>query len=325
MVLKKLMSGLIEFDNFFSTSHANDFLGGGSYRIIDNTFILDGGLIERNLLLDEFVVVIEQRFRPIKEDYSSFYVRGEGDALIEIICNIDNALNFFKIAKYDNFVQAYESNETMNWVNIGGADVANITHQGFRLSGYTPYTLLNYTLYRSPYVRLYNFPAGYRAVLSNTERDFRLEKYFQDDLVCKLFLDNSGDYKLEIYNLEDEIVYLNESIYLDMGDEFTWSDVDLNIIYKDNVLDYNTAKFSYRNDVMTVHNISDKTYNNLILSIDRPRENTDKIKLSFNNNDFEATLKIDKIKPDEKIDFYVYITKDRNVNTRTKQFSININ
>jgi len=322
MVLRKLTNGLIEFDNFFTTSQANDFLGGGSYIIRNGNFVLTSGTIERNLTLDEFVLVIEQSYSPLEKEYSSFYVRQNKDEKIEIVSEVGNDKNFFKIIKHDNFIQTYESDETLAWSNIGGMDVQFITHQGFKIKGDTPFELIKYKLYRSPYLKLYNFPKEYKAILLDENNNIVSERLFNENLTCEIFLDNVGLYTIRIENIENQVIFTSDLIQLAMGDEFMFSDLQLDVIYKENILNHETTMFSYKNDKLIVHNTSNETYYSLILHTDKPIQNSDKIELSFDNKEFANEITIGEIKADEQIEFYVYITKDRSINGRVKEFSI---
>jgi len=327
MALRKLSSGLVERENFFTSSYAADFLGNNKIHFQNNRLILEEGVIERKFQRNEFLIEIEEAYMPLNlRGRASFFVRdskGGKYGITEEYSSPEDVHHYWRLTAYDGYVQAYKSLDGKIWENIGGDNFeGEILQQGFEVRGENAFKLSSYKVYSSPYFKIYNYPEEYRAVLFEGETQVS-ESYFDEKGCAQIFMDYCFEGVIKIYDEENELIVESDLIPLHYGDEYLCSDYDLDLIYKSKVLDYKTTKFFINKDIMTLRNNGDEVYENLILVVNKPESNSDNISLSLDNAFFSDYITINALGANESIDFWV-LHERGNGKARYGEFTIEI-
>lgn len=160
MQLVKVKDGLLELENFLTTSPIEDFLGNGEYHRTPDEFILQKGEIERKINYDELLIVVEKEVTELNpDDRFEFYLSdGKDKSGIEEIYNTEYA-KFWKLIYNDGYIQGYRSDDSKEWFNVGGVKANKPLYQGFKTER-RELTINNYRVYRGPYLTIQNFYPG---------------------------------------------------------------------------------------------------------------------------------------------------------------------
>lgn len=327
MPFKKVKSGVIEIDNFYTNSNVYDFLGNSRYSIEDNKFILRSGVVERNFLHSEFLIQLKEEYSPIlPKDAVLFYVsNGEKYGILEKYNKTEQEeFCFWKIIYYDGFLQTYKSLDNKVWENIGGLKVDNITLQGFELIGDTPFIFSDYKVYKNPYLTIYNYPDKYKVKIFDEENNLIKENLFKNNK-CKLFLDYCFLGIIQIFDDTDNLIFQSEKIQIDYGDEYALVPYDIEVYYHDKSVSYFSTLIEKMLDKITIKNLSSETYNNLKLIISKDDSNDDEIKLSLDSIDFDDNLILNTLEANQSIDVYIQIIRTNKYNNdRYRNFNLDI-
>ncbi len=325
MPFRKIKSGILEVENFYTNSNVYDFLGNSEYIISENQFTLHRGVVERNFIHNEFVIQLKENFNPVlPKDAVLFYVsNGEKYGILEKYNKSEQEdFCYWKIIYYDGFLQTYKSKDGYSWKNIGGLKTDNITLQGFELLGNTPFTFSDYKVFKNPYLTIYNYPNNYKAKIFDETENLIKENCFLDNK-CKLFLDYCFIGTIKIFDESDNLIFQSEKIQLNYGDEYALTPYDIEVSYQNEILDYTSTLIEKMEDKITVKNISSEIYNNLKLSISKDSSNDDKVLISLDNIDFDESLTIDTLEPNQPKDIYIKIIRTSKYNNdRYRNFNL---
>lgn len=326
MPLVKSFNGLIEEENFY-IEQATDFLGNNmDYYIIDNNLVMSNGTIEREFLHNEFVIEIREKFKPkTSKDAAFFYVsNGEKFGILEkYSSSAQNDYCYWKLIYYDGFLQTYKSQDGLLWKNIGGAKVDNISLQGFEVVGTTPFMFGNYKVYKNSYITIYNYPNNYKAELIDVSNNTIKQSTFRNNQ-CKIFLDYCFKGKIKVLDENNNVVSLTDLMELNYGDEFFLSDYNIELYYGKSKVTSTTLIKTFL-DTLTVKNVSDISYKDLNITVTKPNNNFDVIRLSLDGTNFYSSIIIDELNSDESKNIYVKVdSPDKTTNILYKNFDINI-
>ena len=102
--------------------------------------------------------------------------------------------------------------------------------------------------------------------------------------------------------------------------------VGLDLIYKGRILDYTPTLLHSRRELVTLKNSSDTTYTDIGITPIIPNpHNTDIIEVSFDNDEFYSSITLDEIEPEQEVDIYIKIIKDRGVKSySTRHFILEL-
>ena len=144
MQLVKIQDGLLEIENFLTTSPIEDFLGNGEYHRTPDKFILRSGEVERKINYDEFLIIVDKEATELSpDDRFEFYLSdGTNKSGIEEIYNTEYT-KFWKLIYHDGYIQGYKSDDSKKWSNVGGIKANKPKYQGFKTEGKE--RLLNHT------------------------------------------------------------------------------------------------------------------------------------------------------------------------------------
>ena len=321
MRLIKVEDGLLEIENFFQTSPFSDFVGNFNGRRDNdlNKFELYSGYIERKFEYEQYVIMVYKQGSPLSdaEDNLIMYVREDGNrAGLKESYDLGGGLySYWKMLRYDGFTEAYASSDGIEWEHLGGGDTPPTKIQGFEIQGSSGFDILDYRVYKSPYITLWGFEEGYACIIEDEDENEVSSSVFNNEGKSQSLLENAIQGKFKVFNTDDNIVYESDIIRLQFGDVYTITEfVGLDLIYKGRVLDFTPTLLHSRKELVTIKNNSESTYTDIGITplIPNPN-NTDTIEISFDNTNFYPSLTLDEIEPDEEVDLYINITKDRTV------------
>lgn len=308
MKLIKVKDGLIEVENFFLTSSFSDFAGEsnitrdiktGKLKLISNN------KIERKFNYDEFVIELEkENFNIMSEDDYSMMYLGNNEHTFGIKDEEKAEQNkYWKILRQDDYIQAYSSNNGINYTNIGGIKFDEpITKQGFMKHNNEDFILNNYKVYANPYITIQNFPENTLCELYDLEGNLLKTRKFNSNLECKIYLDsnNMGGY-FTFKDMDNNVIYTTTHLQLQYGDVYVCSPYNFEIVYRGNVVtNVNPALLQDLEELITIKNVGDKDYTNI--KIGTETNSDDLIELSFDGVNYTDTLTIDSIKQGESKD-----------------------
>ncbi|MGU9539660.1 hypothetical protein ACQX0N_11915 [Clostridium tepidum] len=332
MKLIKVKDGLIEVENFFLTSSFSDFAGEsnitrdiktGKLKLISNN------KIERKFNYDEFVIELEkENFNIMSEDDYSMMYLGNNEHTFGIKDEEKAEQNkYWKILRQDDYIQAYSSNNGINYTNIGGIKFDEpITKQGFMKHNNEDFILNNYKVYANPYITIQNFPENTLCELYDLEGNLLKTRKFNSNLECKIYLDsnNMGGY-FTFKDMDNNVIYTTTHLQLQYGDVYVCSPYNFEIVYRGNVVtNVNPALLQDLEELITIKNVGDKDYTNI--KIGTETNSDDLIELSFDGVNYTDTLTIDSIKQGESKDIFVRIIKNaENHNFSVRDFQLVIN
>lgn len=314
--LVKIEDGLLEQDNFYSVSPSSNFIGDFHYtRDALGSFSLTGGFIERKFEYNEFVIVVEKETNFITNDDGVYlYVRKDHQraGLIEEKKDVFPPNPYWKLIKADGFIQGYSSSDGVNWFHKGGGEIFNNDVQGFQVFGSTHMKLIDYKVYKTPYFKIYGFPEDYQVIIEDIGGNIIKTGIFDSDHKSEIFLDYCFEGRIKILDNNGSFIYDTNVMDIKFGDVYTATDYDLQVIYKGVVLDYNPTMLNTLTERVVLKNnsVSD-TYTNL--HIRAIPANTDTVEISLDNINYSNALILDSISPQQEIDLYIRIEKDRSV------------
>ncbi|WPC42974.1 hypothetical protein [Clostridium sp. JS66] len=331
MKLVKIEDGKREVDNFYLSSNFADFVGDAVIQkdITNKTIsLISNNKIERKFDYDDFVIVVKKQNWDtyVDGEYVKFYVGTDTNEEYGIRDDIHGESNYLKILRNEGYVQAYKSNNSINWTNIGGVTTADtINKQGFKKNGSKSFTLENYTVYKNAYVTLLNFPESTIVDLCDSSGNVVKEKVFDKDLQCQIFLDCVTKGMFIFKNSFGQEIYRTEVLDLQYGDVYILSIYDLEIIYKGTVVNEspNPEMLDSLLEKVTIKNIGKETYQNLIVNTVDSTDDT--IQLSLDGTTYTDTVTLTELVPNTKIDVYIKIYKGlSNHNFAVRSFQLNI-
>ncbi|MEY7998594.1 hypothetical protein AB8U03_00010 [Clostridium sp. Mt-5] len=314
MKLIKVKDGLLEVENFFLTSSFSDFAGSANVTrdiASEKVKLISNNKIERDFNFPEFVLEVEKgNFNPMGEDdYSTIYFDNEKYAFGIKDKKQDEQHRFWKILKQDNYIQAYTSDDGINYTNIGGMNFADeILHQGFEKYSNEDFILNNYRVYANPYVILQNFPENTVCELYDTNNNLLKTRTFDGNLECKIFLDSNIQGYFVFKDTNNNELYRSGLLDLKYGDVYIFSKYELEIIYNGLVVT-NTSPGILKdlNESITIKNLDTVDYTGLNIGIETA--SNDLIQLSLDGEIYSDTITLDLPQGQSK-DIFVKITKN---------------
>ncbi|MBV4417287.1 hypothetical protein [Clostridium tyrobutyricum] len=327
MKLIKVKDGLLEVENFFLTSSFSDFagsanvsrdIGTGKVNLISNS------KIERNFTFSEFVIEIEkENFDSMGEDdYAAIYFDNEKYAFGIKDKKQDEQHKFWKILKQDNYIQAYVSDDGINYTNIGGMNFPDeILHQGFEKYSNEDFILDNYRVYASPYVTLQNFPENTTCELYDVNDNLLKTRVFDSNMECKVFLDSNIKGYFVLKDADGNELYSSDLMDLKYGDVYVFSKYELEIIYNGLVVT-NTSPGILKDldESITIKNVDTLDYTGLNIGIETA--SSDLIQLSLDGETHSDTVILNLAQEQSK-DIFVKITKNAdNHNFSVRDFQL---
>jgi hypothetical protein len=331
MKLLKVKDGLLETENFFLVSPFNDFAGEALISRDISLGLLNiksNNRIERQFNYSEFLIEVEkENFTTMTmDDYSMIYLSDDNYLFGIRDEDLYNQSKYWKILRMDDHVQAYVSNDGINYTHLGGMEISgNLTKQGFMKYSDNDFILKNYKLYANPYVTIQNFPENTLCELYDSSGTLLKSRVFDNNLECKVYLDNNN---LQGYftfkDANDNLLYTTDVITLCYGDTWIISPYNLEILYMGNVVtDINPALLKDLDEVVNIKNIDTKNYTNLVVGTET--SSNDLIELSLDGITYNSTVTIDLMQNEEK-NIYIRITKNvDNHNFKVRDFQLVIN
>ncbi|CAB1242764.1 conserved hypothetical protein [Clostridiaceae bacterium BL-3] len=330
MKLIKVKDGLLEVENFFLTSSFSDFAGEANVTRDISTGkvkLLSNNKIERNFDFSEFVLEVEKEsFDSMnQDDYAALYFDNEKYAFGIKDKKQEEQHKLWKILKQDNYVQAYVSDDGINYTNIGGMNFAEeILHQGFEKYSNEDFILDNYKVYANPYVTVQNFPENTVCELYDSDNNLLKTRVFDNNMECKVFLDSNIKGYFVFKDSDGNELYRSGLVDLKYGDVYVFSKYELEIIYNGLVVT-NTSPGILKdlNESITIKNVDTVGYTGLNIGIETA--SNDLIQLSLDGETYSDTITLDLTQGQSK-DIFVKITKNAdNHNFSVRDFQLVIN
>ncbi|OAA92993.1 hypothetical protein [Clostridium coskatii] len=314
MKLIKVKDGLLEVENFFLTSSFSDFAGSANVTRDMSTGkmkLISNNKIERNFTYTEFVVELEkENFNDVGiDDHCSLYFGNDKYAFGIREMKQGEQHKFWKILKEDNYVQAYASDDGINYTNIGGMNFIDaVLHQGFEKYSNEDFILDNYKVYASPYVTIQNFPENTVCELYDSNNNLLKTRTFNGDLECKIFLDSNIQGYFIFKDSTGNQIYKSDLLDLKYGDVYVFSKYELEVIYNGLVVT-NTSPVVLKDlqESITIKNIDTKDYAGLKIEIQTASD--DLIQLSLDGSAYSDSVSLDLLQGQSK-DVFVKITKN---------------
>ena len=322
MKLIKVKDGLLEVENFFLTSSFSDFagsanvsrdIGTGKVKLISNS------KIERNFNFSEFVLEFEkQNFSSMGEDdYAAIYFDNEKYAFGIKDKKQDEQHKFWKILKHDNYIQAYVSDDGINYTNIGGMNFPDeILHQGFEKYSNEDFILNNYKVYANPCAILQNFAENTVCELYDVNDNLLKTRVFDSDMECRVFLDSNIKGYFVFKDTDGNELYRSDLLDLRYGDVYVFSKYELEIIYNGLVVT-NTSPGILKDleESISIKNVDTIDYTGLNIGIQT--SSNDLIQLSLDGEVYSDTVTLNLVQGKSK-DIFVKIIK----NAENHDFSV---
>ncbi|WP_333862016.1 hypothetical protein [Clostridium sp.] len=330
MKLVKVKDGLLEVENFFLTSSFSDFAGSANMSRDISTGemkLISNNKIERNFTFAEFVIELEKdNFSSMgQDDYCILYLGNDDYAFGIKDDKLDEQHKFWKILKQDNYIQAYVSDDGINYINIGGMNFTEgITKQGFEKHSSEDFILNNYRVYASPYITLQNFLENTICELYGENDNLLKTRMFDSNMECKIFLDSNTQGYFIFKDEEENELYRSDLLDLKYGDIYVFSQYELEIIYNGLVVT-NTSPGMLKDldESITIKNVDAVDYTGLNIGIETA--SNDLIQLSLDGESYSDTITLDLAQGQSK-DIFVKITKNvDNHNFSVRDFQLVIN
>ena len=328
----KIRSGLIEKDNPLLFSKIGDSFGSGTYVRDEKSFTVYDGYCERNFDYNQFVVIVEKEPNVlIDTDEYGIYTRisGRRSGLIECVENKSGnqkTATHWKFIYYDGFIQTYLSYDNMNeWIATGGGqNVEQTDVQGFYVNSKTPLILKDYKTYSNPYTKFLNIPKGYYVKIYDKDNNLKKTKRSLNGFVEVYMTSPIEKGYFTISNEKETVVYTSEILNIDLGDIFDDLQYELEVWYGRNIIErYSTAHIGRYKEIITVKNISNKTYNNIYVNVLKNEDNIDNIELSLDDNIYSNKVIIPTLEVNQIANIYIQITSNKiTSNYGKKHFSI---
>lgn len=327
----KIHCGLIENDNPLLFSKISDF-SGGTYVRNEVSFIVYDGYCERNFKNKEFVIIIEKEPNILKDaDEYGIYTRKSGrrSGLIECVENKSGnqkTATHWKFIYYDGFIQTYLSYDNMNeWIAAGGGqNIEQTDVQGFYVNSKTPLILKDYKTYSNPYTKFLNIPKGYYIKIYDKDNNLKKVKQSSDGIVEIYMPSPIYQGYFTICNEKETVIYTSENLNIYLGDIFDDLQYELEVWYGKNIVErYSTIHIDRYKEIITVKNISNKTYNNIYVNVLKNKDNIDNIELSLDDNIYSNKVIIPTLEVNQIANIYIQITSNKTTsNYGKKHFSI---
>ena len=331
MEILKVKNGLIEAENFFLASPFDDFAGSANVSRDISTGklqIISNNKIERFFNYNEFVIELEkENFNTMGiDDYSMIYLSNSKHTFGIKDDDPSDQHKFWKVLKQDNYIQAYSSNNGVDYTIIGGMalDTA-ITKQGFMKYGSEAFILSKYNVYENPYVTIQNFPENTLCELYDSDNNLLKTRAFDSNMECKIFLDsnNLGGH-FEFKDQLGSILFVTNTVTLGYGDVWVISPYNFQITYLDKTItNVSPALLQDLSEMICIKNIGDIAYTGITIGTET--NSNDLIQLSLDGVTFTDTLTLDFALWEEK-HIYVQIIKNassHNFSVRDFQLVIN--
>lgn len=315
MKLIKVKNGLLEVDNFFLASPFNDFSGGANVSRDISTGklkLISNDKIERRFNFSSFVLEVDkENFNNYNaDDYCLIYL-GNDDYLFGIKDNeVDTQNKHWKIISSDGYIQTYGSNDGINYNHLGGMEFSlNITKQGFQKHHADGFILNNYRLYSTPYITLQNLPEGTICELHDSNNNLLKTRVFDVNLECNIYLDhNNLEGHFVFKDISDNVIYVTDNLIIQYGDVWIISPYNIEILYLGNtVTNVNSAILQDLDEIISLKNVGDTAYSNLIIGTET--SSNDLIEISLDGINYNSTQVIN-LSPGSEINIYVKITKN---------------
>lgn len=313
MNLVKVKSGLLEVENFYLTSDFCDYVGKAmaTKDIAKGTVhLLSNNKIERRFNYENFVIDLEkENFKNMTLDDRCMIYLGDEDNTFGIKDeNKECQRAFWRIIKSNGYIQAYSSEDGFSYENIGGmAYRGRITKQGFSKFSDKPFILKNYNVYSDAFLTLLNFPKGTIVELNDMIGNLISTREFNDNMECRIFLENQLVGSLVFKNTQGEIIYESDILKFTFGDIYIYSPYDFEISYKGKIVtNSDPATLKDYVELIQIKNIGTKV-NNIELTTETSYDDT--IELSLDNLNFSKVISISSIDSLEIKNIYVKITK----------------
>ena len=312
--LAKIEDGVLEHDDYFFTSKTIDFLGDAMFSMDDkqHTFEIYNGWLERNFHHDSFVIVVTKEPVVLEENEThAIYTRkvGRRHGIVEKYSDKgETTATNFKIIQYQGYVQTYISfDDKKNWIECGGGQIREYTDvQGFNVEGDTPLTITKYETYKTPYLTFINLEDGniVRVVDNKSQILFAEEVELGQ---VEFFLHDNIDAKIQIYDGVN-LMYESDYIHFNQGDIYANIPYDIEVYYGRLLQQYESTKLNNLKDKVQIKNASiSDTYTDITL---RARhDNLDDITLSLDGINYDTSVIIDKLDPQEIRDLFIWIRK----------------
>lgn len=312
MSLIKVKNGLLEAENFFLVSSFSDFAGSSKIvRDIKNKTVslVSNNKTERVFNYSKFVIEIKKENWNFinNNEYCACYV-GNDDVVYGIKDDIDGEHNYWKLIVSDNYIQAYCSDDRVNWKNLNGCEVENnITKQGFIKESSNDFILDDYSVYSSPFITIENFPENCIAVLKDEDGNELKRRLFDSDMKAQIFLDYCLKGKIVILDEDGSEIGETDLLDLKYGDIYLNSNYDLEVTYKGIVV-VNEAYLDSLCEMVTIKNIGIDSYADLLLGTQDNSGNS--VQLSLDGESFYNTINIADISPSQEVDVYVKVIRN---------------
>ena len=314
MKLIKVKDGLLEVENFFLTSSFSDFAGSANVARDISTGkvkLISNNRIERKFNFSEFVIELEkENFSNMGTDnYSMIYLGNDKYTFGIRDKKQDQQHKFWKLIKQDNYVQAYVSDDGVNYTNIGGMNFTDaVLHQGFEKCSNEDFILDNYKVYGSPYVTIQNFPENTVCELYDPNNNLLKTRTFNADLECKVFLDSNIQGYFIFKDSSGNQIYKSNLLNLKYGDVYVFSKYELEVIYNGLVVtNTSPAVLKDLQESITIKNVDTKDYTGLKIGIQTASD--DLIQLSLDGAAYSDSVSLDLLQGQSK-DIFVKITKN---------------
>lgn len=326
MKLIKVKDGLLEAENFFLVSPFSDFAGSNNVTRDISTGklqLISDNKIEREIPYTSFVIEMKKENWGTLggNDYCSCYI-GNNDCIYGVRDDTSGQNIYWKLTYVDGYVQAYASNDKINWTNLGGTNIPEgVINQGFIKNSSNNFVLDDYRVYDNPYITIQNFPEGTIAILQGENGNELKRRVFDSNMQVQIYLDSLMSGKLVFLDTNNNVLYSSDIIDFKYGDIYVFSSYELEIIYKGIVVLEETMLDSLCESI-SIKNIDIKSYSNLIIGTQDNSGNT--VTLSLDGINFYNTLPISNIDPSQQIDIYVQITRNNNHGFQVGNFQLTV-
>lgn len=327
MNLIKVKDGLLETENFFLVSSFADFAGSSNVSRDISTGklkLVSNNKIERSFNYNEFVIEVDkQNFKAIGEDeYMSFYLSSASYAFGIKEANVSTQHEFLKLIKQDNYIQAYTSDDGVNYQNIGGMQLdESIVKQGFAKNSNEDFILNEYKVYSCPYITIQNFPEGTTCELYDSKNTLLRTRSFDDNLECKVFIDGNMQGYFIFKDSSQNVIYKSDTLSLNYGDTYVFSSYDLEIIYNGTAVNNQGALLDDLEETITIKNTSNTAYADLKLAIET--SSNDLIQISLDGTNYADSATISNLEASGQTTIYLKITRNAdNHNFAVRDFQL---
>lgn len=328
MPLIKSESGVLEEDNFLLYSPVDNFTRIGHFSRNHNTFTLSEGTIERHFKYNDFVLEIKRTPAHNLEQFdrqSMYCMSKDYTSGIEVKSGDTSDFTYWKIISHQEYLQAYKSTDGKSWYNIGGMPFTHNLFQGFETEGQHPLILESYKVYKSPYLTIQNFPDDTLVRLTDEYGNILTEAVFDYTQEVSLYLDYCVRGRLLFFDESGNQILNSGILNFNYGDVYQNTPYNIQLRYQGAILGWNPTSLKAYTELVEVINLSADVYNNIPVSVVKPLDNIDDIKISLDNINFSTSVIIPKLTSDDPKQIYISI-KPSNINHvfSTNQFDLEV-